>query len=122
MATQFIRPMCIALLLLSMAQLACDYASRSSDKAERVWRQHERVFIDLREGRDVKVAEVNDACLFFAKLTNVEIPASSHNLFVDCYPTKESHKALELLRDWYSRNRNCLYWNETSKSVKCKRH
>jgi len=106
-----------ALSSLLLLQLACHDANRGQEKVELAWRQHEKIFIDLRNGKDVKAADFNEACLFFSQLTDVEIP-SSHNLFVDCYPTNESYKALEPLRGWYSRNHYRLYWNEASMSVK----
>jgi hypothetical protein len=99
---------------------SCSSAEKDDHRVESEWRRHEQVLIDLHDGKDIRAADFNEACLFFSELTDIEIP-SNHDLFIDCYPTEDSPKALEPLRNWYSRNRHRLYWDDKTKSVKIKK-
>lgn len=97
---------------------ACSPSANTDQiKAEKIWQQHERVFIDLQEGRDIRAADFDEACKFFYSLTKIEIP-SDHNPFLDCFPTKDSYKALAPLRQWYSRNHDRLYWDNSANEVR----
>jgi len=97
---------------------ACFSPERAAQKkAEEIWQKHEEVFVDLREGKNVNAVDFDEACAFFYHLTQVEIP-SDHNPFIDCYPTKDSYKALVPLQAWYSKNHGRLYWDEATKAVR----
>lgn len=104
-----------AFLVLSL--LACQ-SKREAERAriEREWLRHEQVFVELRERREVSIGDFNEACLFFSRLTNVNIQVD-HDPFVDCVATRDSHKALEGLREWYRLNKHRLAWDEKAKTV-----
>jgi hypothetical protein len=86
-------------------------------EAQEIWRSHECVISDVAMGKRVNLDEFEDAVRFFEKLTTIPVP-SNHSTFVDTMPTKDTAKALEPLRRWYSENQDRLYWDEEQYEVR----
>ena len=57
-----------------------------------------------------------EACKFFEELTG--IPIRGEGTFVGWLPNEHTAEDLEAVREWYSMNRDRLYWDEETRSIK----
>jgi len=85
-------------------------------KAQDIWKKHELVVEDAARGRPINGTEFQDACEFFLRVANISVPGDASSV-LDWFPTKETVKAVEPLRQWYERNKDQLYWDATKKTV-----
>lgn len=84
-------------------------------KAEVLWQQHEDAVVRALHGVS-RGEEFGEACLFFQKLTGIQIHGDGS--FVGWLPTPGAEQDLQHLRLWHRKNRGRIYWDAESHSVK----
>jgi len=109
----------VALFVLSsISTLACSRPEEvSRAKAQAFWKQNELVVERAAKGERVDLNRFAEASLFLQELTGVPI-YGDHSTFIDFSPTKETAKSVAPLRQWYSKNKDRLYWDQASRTVK----
>jgi hypothetical protein len=90
--------------------------SASVNRAEKVWRENERVVKGALSGHAYFPDKFGDACAFFGNVTGIKI--RGRGTFFGWLPNEYSAADFERVESWYSVNRDRLYWDEASKSVK----
>jgi hypothetical protein len=109
----------IATLALSLIFcLGC--SNKPSDSAhglaQEVWSRHEAVIVKISRREKVDLKSFEEACLFFENLTGITVPGD-HSPVIDWFPTKDTPKALQPLRQWYADHQDQLVWDPASKKV-----
>lgn len=118
---------CAILVLVALALTSCSVGADSPHAAggsghpqdSRVieaWKKQERIMEDALAGRTYSIEEFGNACEFFTKLTGIEIRGNGS--YFGWLPTQESATDFQRVKDWYAVNRDRLYWDEASGSVK----
>jgi hypothetical protein len=104
-------------LLLAIAfAMAC--ATGATDaRVEQTWKHHETVFAAALVGPSEE-QEFLDACTFFEELTGIRLNLEIFTM--GALPTSESKNDLERLRAWHRKNRELLYWDIVTNSVRIK--
>jgi hypothetical protein len=82
----------------------------------RVWEKQEKIMEDALAGRPYSIEEFGAACDFFTRLTGIEIRGNGS--FFGWLPNEETAIDFKRVEEWYAANRDRLYWDEASKSVK----
>ena len=101
-----------------LALLAGDESTHRAARgrqAREIWRRHEAVVVQALQGRQ-KDDEFERAVAFFADVTGIEIEV---NIFTFGFlPEPGTAEDFERVREWYARNKDRLYFDEDSLSVK----
>src|SRR3954463_10976505 len=105
----------VGLVLLFHCEIAQAKDERLDPKAIAVWRKHERVFQRALNGYQ-KNDEFDQACLFFEQTTGLTMHVN--NFTMGTLPTPETKQDLVRIRVWYKVNKNRLYWDESTRTVK----
>jgi hypothetical protein len=84
-------------------------------RAAAVWGNNEKIFEKALNGH-WENDEFDRACVFFEDLTGIEIHVNYSTLGL--LPTEETPQDLVRIRDWYKMNKNRLYWDEATGTVK----
>jgi hypothetical protein len=91
-------------------------SSISVNRAEKVWRENERIVKGALSGHAYSPDRFGDACAFFENVAGIEI--RGRGTFFGWLPNEYSAADFERVESWYSVNRSRLYWDEASRSVK----
>jgi hypothetical protein len=110
----------LPILMMGISLLVCcGFLGARNDsldpKAVAVWHKHERVFQRALNGYQ-KNDEFDQACLFFEQTTGLTMHVN--NFTLGTLPTPETKQDLVRIRAWYKANKNRLYWDESTRTVK----
>ncbi len=98
-------------------QVAISKPQRSTpDSVESMWHSHEVVIQAALDGGPVFEDRYMEACKFFEELTG--IPVRGEGTFVGWMPNEHTAEDLRAIHEWYSINRDRLYWDDGTKSIK----
>ncbi len=86
----------------------------SHEKALATWKEHEKT---VKSAIDQMTwgNEFGDACVFFARVTGIEIDADGD--WVGWHPGPHARADLEHVRAWHAAHRGGLVWDEAAKTV-----
>lgn len=106
------------LLLTLLAASDCrDSQDPSFKRAQRVWQAQEDVIDRAARGEKIDLVQFEKACLFFEDVAGISVPGE-HSPVIDWYATEETKNALPVIRQWYRKNGDRLYWDYATQSVK----
>jgi hypothetical protein len=90
-------------------------AQSQSVKAEDVWRENERIIENALAGRSYSIERFGASCDFFTRLTGIEIRGNGS--YFGWLPNESTREDFRKVQEWYTLNKNRLYWDSRSKSV-----
>jgi hypothetical protein len=109
----------LVLVVSAMLSTVCgssrEKTAASSSKTVSIWRKYERDFergVNGHQGNN----EFDKACLFFEQTTGLTMHVNDST--IGTLPTPETRQDLVRIRAWYKVNKNRLYWDESTHTVK----
>jgi hypothetical protein len=105
----------VSVILSTVCGFSRERPSASNSKAISIWRKYEKNFergINGHQGNN----EFDKACLFFEQTTGLTMHVNDST--IGTLPTPETKQDLARLRAWYKVNKNRLYWDQSTLSVK----
>jgi hypothetical protein len=105
----------VSVMLSTVCGFSRERPSASNSKAASIWHKYEKDFergIKGRQGNN----EFDKACLFFEQTTGLVMHVNYST--IGTLPTPETEQDLVRLRAWYKVNKNRLYWDLSTSSVK----
>jgi hypothetical protein len=105
----------VSVMLSTVCGVSRERPSASNSKAVSIWHKYEKDFergIKGRQGNN----EFDKACLFFEQTTGLVMHVNYST--IGTLPTPETEQDLVRLRAWYKVNKNRLYWDLSTSSVK----
>ena len=113
----------LAGLLLTGASLfplsACRSGDALSQDANRLavaeWKKNMEILERGLAGGPLRGTEFESACLFFERLTS--IPVRGNGTPVGYLPTDETREDFERLKQWFTQNRELLFFDERSNRI-----
>lgn len=84
-------------------------------RAQEEWRRHEQVLEQSIRGTYYP-DQLLETAIFFQNLTGISLRVDVTG--VGLMPNSKTPEDLHALREWYSRNKAKLYWDDESRSVK----
>jgi hypothetical protein len=104
------------LLLAMLSSVGCAEKRPVVDpKAAAAWSENEKIFIKGLNGNQGD-NDFDRSCTFFWRLTGLEIHVNYSTMGM--FPTPETSKDLVRIRNWYKGNKQRLYWDESTGTVK----
>jgi hypothetical protein len=88
----------------------------SEDLVEWEWRYNERVISAMLDGRWHEEGQLLSSFTFFERLTGIGIRGNFATFGI--FPTPETGKDFEKVKEWYTKNRTSLCWDYESGTVK----
>jgi hypothetical protein len=86
---------------------------------DEVWASNERIMEGALSGKGYSVEKFNGACDFFERLTGIQV--RGNGTYFGWLANEETEEDFKKIKKWYQINRERLYWDETSKSVKVRK-
>jgi len=107
----------VTLCLSNLYPLACSSVDVDSrKKAQEVWMKHEHVVHTAAEGIAVDFQAFEQACAFFLEVAGIEIPGDG-SYIAPWHPSPETPSAIPVIREWYTINKDRLYWYPETEKV-----
>jgi len=110
----------VVTILLCSIGIACPSSdSASREKAQQIWLRNESVVESVVKHEKIDPNRLWPAVLFLQQVSGIAVPGEFSTV-IDFYPTAETAKAIRPLRAWYAANKDRLYFDEETQSVKLK--
>jgi hypothetical protein len=89
------------------------------NSADEVWKENERVVRNALGGKTYSIDKFGAACGFFETTTGIVIRGNGS--FFGWLPDQDTATDFKKVEEWYAVNRDRLYWDEASKSVRVRK-
>jgi hypothetical protein len=87
------------------------FSGAADSRVVAAWNENEKIFIKGLNG-DQGHNDFDRACAFFSRLTGLELHVNYSTMGI--FPTPETSGDLVRIREWYKRNKQRLYWDESA--------